>query len=80
MDKDQRRALLKKHVQELGEHFDSVRIFATHTDDNHETAAMDDGRGNLYAQLGQIWEWLTIQEQYQRNWAIRQDQKDDSDE
>lgn len=60
----------------LSEHCDSVRIFVTkHACDGEadSTIAFDTGRGNLHAQLGQVHEWLDIQRQYQRNWAIRQD-------
>lgn len=56
------------------EHFDSVRIFVTrHSGESANTAAYETGGGNFYAQLGQVREWLAIQDQYQRNWAIRKD-------
>lgn len=61
-------------VNTLREHFDSVRIFVTVHDGNEsETSAYESGSGNFYAQLGQVAEWLAIQDQYQRNWAIRKD-------
>lgn len=34
---------------------------------------MDFGCGNFYAQYGQVIEWIAIQDQYQRNWANRND-------
>lgn len=58
----------------LLEHYDSVRIFVTRHDGNSEdTASYTVGGGNFYAQLGQVAEFLSIQDQHQRNHAIRQD-------
>lgn len=78
MTKDEAKELLEKHSRILSEHFDSVRIFATKGTEDGEpnTMALDTGNGNFYAQLGQIEEWLTIQRQYQKNWAIRKDDED----
>ncbi len=68
-------SMVEHHASQLAEHFDSVRIFVTrNTEDGEQnTVAVDSGRGNFYAQLGQIHEWLCIQRQYQKNWAIRKD-------
>lgn len=67
-------------VAQLSEHFDSVIIFMTlHNGGKETTQFYEAGRGNFYAQLGQVREWLTIQDQYQKNWAIRKD-KDKEDE
>lgn len=76
MTTQEARELVKKHALELGEHFESVRIFVTRAapEEHHDTQAIDHGTGNFYAQLGQIQEWLAIQDQYQRNWAIRNDE------
>lgn len=72
--------LLRKEIHEcvlrLSEHCDSVRIFCTvHNPDGEDnrTVAIDEGSGNLLAQLGQVSEWMDIQRQYHRNYAIRQD-------
>lgn len=74
---------LEKMVEDaaaaLSEHCDSVRIFVTkHAVDGESdvTIAFDQGRGNLHAQLGQVYEWLDIQRQYQRNWAILNDKEE----
>ncbi len=62
----------------LLEHFDSVRIFVTRYDGNaSNTCSYQTGGGNFYAQLGQIAEWLSMQEQYQRNHAIRNEAEDE---
>lgn len=72
----------QKMVEELCakllEHFDSVRIFVTrHDGEKTNTASFETGGGNFYAQLGQVREWLEIQDQYQRNFAIRKDSKNE---
>lgn len=57
-DEDMNR--LKKAAAELGEHFDSVQIFAT----RHEpalttgTIAAHHGVGSYYARYGQVREWV----------------------
>lgn len=75
-EKDQLKAMLREATVKLSEHFDSIRIIGTRhaLDGEADTTAMiDDGAGNFHAQLGSVREWLVIQEQYQRNWAIRKD-------
>jgi hypothetical protein len=54
------KALVKKAVQELGEHVDTVRIFVTvaSDDDSHAHCSYTQGGGNFYAQRGQVQEWL----------------------
>ena len=76
-DSQQARELVDKAVSQLGEHFDSVRIFVTKQldDGSTNTRAIDSGAGNFYAQLGQIREFIVIQDQYQKNWAIRKDKE-----
>lgn len=66
----------------LREHCDSVQIFVTyHGEDGQSTGSYEVGRGNFFARQGQIQEWLEIQQQYQRNEAIRRDarSRDDDD-
>jgi hypothetical protein len=80
MTKEEKEALCKMvddHVAQIREHVDSVRIFVTwDTDDGQSnTGGYDSGKGNFYAQQGQIEEWLTIQKQYQKNWAVRKDEQ-----
>ena len=54
--------LVDLHAAQLAEHFDSVRIFCTKHDSEHlglsNTQAYSKGRGNWYAQRGQIQDWL----------------------
>lgn len=73
---NEEQALVDKAKEGLLEHFDSVRIFVTkHNGSEDETESYESGGGNFYAQLGQVHEWLCIQEQYQRNYAVRKDEE-----
>lgn len=72
---DEIEKLMTQKTSELLEHVESVRIFCTfHDGSTEESKAIDHGGGNFYAQLGQVQEWLDIQRQYQKNWAIRNDE------
>lgn len=75
------REKVKAAVATLSEHFDSVRIFVTlHNGGESETASYETGGGNFYAQLGQVQEWLCIQEQFQKNYAIKKDKEDENEQ
>lgn len=50
----------------LSEHFDSVRIFCT-KHGRGQTKNYTTGSGNYYAQVGQVREWVTIDEEYVRD-------------
>lgn len=53
--------LVKKHVAELAEHFDSVQIFVTKvnpTPGERSTAAITYGSGDQYARMGICDTWL----------------------
>lgn len=73
---------VQETVAKLGEMFDSVRVFVTvHDGSTSTTHSYETGSGNFYAQLGQIREWLAIQDQYQRQHAKRKDaQNEEEDE
>lgn len=58
--------ILQRTTVELGEHFDSVRIFVTGSE-GRESASGTDGTGNFYAQLGQVREWLLMQDERARD-------------
>lgn len=61
-------ALVRKHVQQLGEHFESVHIFAS----RHMPAELDgtvtvnQGLGHWHARYGQIREWLIYEDERAR--------------
>ncbi len=63
---------VKKMVDEfrdkLSEHCDSVRIFVSFPSLNGEsdTVGYTNGGGNLFAQHGQVREWLEFQREYAR--------------
>lgn len=65
-EKEQALSLVVKAVNELGEHFDSVRIFVTRQSGD-STHALTRGGGNHYASLGQISEWLDA-DKARTNW------------
>ena len=55
-------------LQHLGEHFDSVHIFATRdeTGEKGGTITIQKGVGNWYARYGQIVEWITCESEQSR--------------
>lgn len=60
-------AAVKKALQDLGEHFDSVMIFCTrHEGDDRGSARVAKGTGNWYARYGQVREWLVKEEEEAR--------------
>lgn len=69
--------LVQKHADQLSEHFDSVRIFVTvHKGGEDTSYGQTCGKGNFFAQKGQVSEWLAMQEQYERNQADRNEQNE----
>lgn len=78
MTEEEAKALVNKLASELGEHFDSLRIFVSwpHPDDAHRTLTWDTGRGNYYAQYGQIIQWMHVQDEEQRIWWRKQQESD----
>ena len=74
---EQVKLIADKAVADLMEHCQSVRIFVTldsEWEPGRVTGSYEVGGGSFYAQLGQVVEWLAIQDQYQRNWATRHEQ------
>jgi hypothetical protein len=63
--------LIKELSAKLAEHCQSVRVFVTYPSDDGEsnTCGYTFGNGNLYAQLGQVNEWLTEQAQNIKTYA-----------
>lgn len=60
--------LVIRSVNQLGEHCQSVRIFVTYQteDGNANTVGFEYGSGNIYAQHGQIQQWLDMQREFSR--------------
>lgn len=64
--------LIKKHVDQLMEHFSSVRILTTrYKPDSENTAFISQGGGDFAAQYGVCKDWVEIQEERMRI-SIRQ--------
>lgn len=77
--REEDRALLKRHLAQLAEHFDSIRIFVTrHDGADGETMAFSEGVGNYYAQFGQINEWVERMRECTREHERRHTDDDDS--
>lgn len=51
---------LDSHVSQLMEHFDAVQIFVSRYDgETGNTGSIHRGKGNWYARVGQVGEWLS---------------------
>lgn len=60
MKENEDMALLKKHVEQLGEFFDSVQIFVTRDEmvEQNGTINASLGSGNSFTRYGQVRTWL----------------------
>lgn len=67
--------MVKKAALDLGEHVDTVQIFVSKysPEGDGNSLTFEIGNGSYYARFGQVQEWLTIQEEYQRCWARDKD-------
>lgn len=71
--------LVQKKARELGEHVDAVQIFVSTTRKDgidNNLVSYEFGVGNFHARLGQVHEFIAIQDQYQRNWATRKEENE----
>lgn len=70
--------LVREHLDNLGEHFDSVQIFCT----RHESGESDGTRhiqmgiGNWFARYGHVVNWLAGQEEHGRI-TVRDEREED---
>lgn len=72
--------IVDRAAASLAEHFDSVQIFVTKHDGGKQvTRSLESGKGNMQARLGHVHQWLVVQDQYARNYAMRKDREDDSE-
>lgn len=64
-ERDEDRDRVKKMVEQLGEHFDTVQIFATRhvPGDDNGTICVNRGSGNWCARYGQITEWVKYEDE-----------------
>ena len=76
-EQDKIKHLVDDACTRLIEHVDSVQILVTfHTEDGQPTSSYETGRGNFFARLGQVVEWLEMQREYERCEAKRRDETD----
>lgn len=61
-------AMIRRHLAELGEHFDTAQIFVTRHMPAEEdgTVTLQMGTGNYYARVGHIGEWMVAQNEFVR--------------
>lgn len=55
---EMRTKIIESHAAQLSEHFDSVQIIVTAIDPEEGTGIYRAGRGNYYARIGAVEEWL----------------------
>lgn len=73
-------ALLKKAADDLGEFFDSVSIFVTRYEASMDgTVRLHEARGNVYARLGWVGEWVEIERGRARERGARLEREHDDD-
>lgn len=67
--------MVRKHVQALGEHFDTVQIFCTRHEpfEKDGTISVNLGEGNWHARYGQVAEWMIKQDCYIRKDCAKED-------
>jgi hypothetical protein len=73
-------AMVRRAAEELGEHFDTVQVFATrHLPAEIEgTMSYQYGVGNVYGRYGQVSEWLIKEDERARAEIRRKEQEDPS--
>lgn len=73
--------LVEQACDQISEHALSVRILVTYQTEDGEanSASLTEGRGSIYAQIGQTQEWLDAQREYNREKARREWQEDNED-
>lgn len=65
-------------VSKIKEHVDAVQVHVSHhNSDLDNTMSYERGGGNMHTRLGVVKEWLDTQRQYVKNWAIRNDKRDE---
>lgn len=67
-DMDNIEKLVREYASKLAEHCDSVRIFITKHGDGSadDSISFSEGRGNFYSQIGQVKEWILMQDEYSK--------------
>lgn len=77
IEKETIKRVVDECADKIAEHVDAVQIIVTHhSHDEGNTMSYEKGNGNMHARLGVITEWVQIQRQYAKNWAIRKDGDD----
>lgn len=65
-------AIVRQHIDQLAEHFDTVQVFVTRVTQGGEyTVRIDTGTGNWFARYGQIRQWVEMEDEEARHIARR---------
>lgn len=66
--------MVREHVTQLGEHFDSVHVFVTRHEPGQEngTVTINLGSGNWFSRYGQIRNWINKEEESSREEVRRE--------
>lgn len=71
------KTIVDECVSKISEHVDAVQVIVSHYNlDANNTMSYEKGAGNFHTRLGSVHEWIEVQRQYERNWAIKNDQSD----
>jgi hypothetical protein len=76
-DKNKDWEIVRKAMEQIGEHFDNVQIFATRHESGKGTINIHMGNGNWYARYGQVKEWIVKEEEDSRQ-SVREENDDDA--
>ena len=73
---------LRKAIELLSEHFDTVQIIATRQDDEdpENDLLCEDGSGSIFARIGSVRDWLMRQDEYTRNRAKKEWEYEEEDD
>jgi len=67
---------INEALRVLGEHFDTVHIFATRVEDDGKTFRFQKGAGNWFARFGQVKCWVILSEAEEAR-AAKDDDEDE---
>jgi len=73
-NQDEDVARVRKHVDELREHFDSVQIFCTRYEGDEGTTNVHMGSGDFFARIGHVKDWIIAEDE-----EVRKIHKKDSE-
>ena len=73
--RDAELARIRKHVDEMGEHWENVQVFCSRFEGD-DTQILHLGKGNLHARVGQVAAWVIREEEKERE-EIRREMRNE---